>query len=160
MVKGHEDFVKAIDLAIQTLELLKIRIDAQQVGVKIEAEWSIWQGLQKTLRGVAGALGAGAIKDVINYTVPSGKRLFVVAINACTTGVGAGVTYKKGHFWFYIDTDIIWDASVSQEHCTVGLVSTAPLRVEAGQTIFARIINNGTAAGDFVAWIHGYEVAV
>jgi len=160
MPRGHEDFVKAIDLAVQTLELLKIQIAAQQVGVKIEAEWQIYKGYQKTIRGGVAGLAAGASSTIIDYTVPSGKEFYMVAQIFIAHPDAVGGSVQPGLYLVAIAGVSVYNVYITPESPTHSIAMAAPFKAVAGDFVRVRVTNFGTASGTFIATIHGYEVAV
>jgi len=158
MVKGHPDFTKAIDIVLQTLDDININIDAQTVGVKIEAEWQIYKGNQKTLFGKAINLAVDTASTVINYMVPTGKMLFVFNI-VCSSFPSSGVPLQTGRFDLYA-AGVNFAAKVTTpESPSVVLAFNAPLRLDAGEYMTVAVWNFGTAAGHFATTVHGFEVA-
>jgi len=159
VVKGHPDFTKAIDIVLQTLDDLNINIDAQTVGVKLEAEWSVHKGFQKSIRGGVTYLPGGDSATLIEYTVPAGKTLYVVSQITLAHPDTPGGTVQPGLFLLVIAGIASWNTYVTPESPTVHMAATAPIRIDAGQILRVRVTNFGTASGTFIATIHGYEVS-
>jgi len=158
MVKGRPDYTKAIDIAIQTLELLKMQIDAQTVGVKIEAEWNIYKGNQKTIRGGVSALGSGSSSTIIDYTVPSGKAFYIVAQIFIAHPDSVGGSVQPGLYLTTIAGVSTYNIYVTPESPTHSLAKAAPFKATEGDSVRVRVTNFGAASGTFIATIHGYEV--
>jgi len=159
MVKGHPDFTKAIDIVVQTLELLKMQIDAQTVGVKIEAEWNIYKGFQKTIRGGVSGLASGSSSIIIDYTVPAGKEYYIVAQIFIAHPDAIGGSVQPGLYLVSIAGTSVYNVYVTPESPTHSIAMAAPFKATAGDLARVRVTNFGTTSGTYIATIHGYEVS-
>jgi kynurenine formamidase len=159
MPKGHRDFAQAIDIAIQTLELLKMEITAQNVGVKIETEWQIYKGNQKLFYGETLGLASDAGAYLIDYTVPAGKVFYVYFATFSSWKATASSTLREGKWWLLLDTVYRLQVQTHPYTPTVGYTWNGPIRFDAGDRLRVYVHNSGTGAGDFACSVHGYEVA-
>ena len=157
-IRDYPDYTKAINIFLQTLETLKMEIDAQTVGVKIESEWQIYKGNMKLVNGWISGLGVDET-FTIPYTVPAGKRLYIFNIHYASTKEASGAAIQPGFFYLQIDGAIFFRNNTSVDNPGVSILLGAPIRIDAGQTIKIVVKNVGSAAGTFEATWHGYEVA-
>ena len=112
-----------------------------------------WSARKKTVTSLLfrGSVASGVTSDVITYTVPSGKTLYITDY--------ALWGKDEGTLWFYsseIDDYIFGDACVAYQGRTHGF--TLPLRISAGYTLTVRITNPTSASVYYETWVWGYEI--
>jgi len=138
---------------------LNINIKAQTVGISIQAEWQAQIGNLKNLYGSIEPLSAGTGGYVINYSVPSGKTLYIYNIAVAEIPTGTGAPLVNVNFNLNIAGNSIARAMCSPESPTQNLNFTCPLKVEGGTTIYIYAFNSDSANDIYVnATITGYEV--
>jgi len=137
---------------------LNINIKAQTVGISIQAEWQTQIGNQKIITGTAVAVASDTDADVINYTVPSGKTLFIYAVSVKGIISGVGGSAPRGSWEFLIAGNYVWDANTNDYQPSTGQSFPVPLRANAGESVIVRVHNYETGSASFVADIDAYEV--
>lgn len=137
---------------------LNINIKAQTVGISIQAEWQTQIGNQKIITGEAVAVASDTDADVINYTVPSGKTLFIYAVSVKGIISGVGGSAPRGSWEFLIAGNYVWDANTNDNQPSIGQSFPVPLRANAGETVIVRVHNYESGSASFVADIDAFEV--
>jgi len=153
-----EDLNLNINIAAQSISELKINITAQTVGISIQAEWQTQIGNQKIITGEAVAVASDTDADVINYTVPSGKTLFIYAVSVKGIISGVGGSAPRGSWEFLIAGNYVWDGNTNDYQPSTGQSFPVPLRANAGESVIVRVHNYETGSASFVADIDAYEV--
>jgi len=90
-----------VDIVAQTVGDITINIAAQNIGLWGKAGWEALQGHDKSLLISVGAANWGE-DDEIDYTVPSGKTLYIVSFSGSTFAVGNTDADKPQMFRAYI----------------------------------------------------------
>jgi len=138
---------------------IDIDIAAQSVGVSIQSEWQVEMGNLKNLFGSIDPLSADSGGYVINYSVPSGKKLYIYTIAVTQTPPAAGNPLVNVAFNLNIAGNSIARLTLTPENATKQINFMAPLRVDGGSTIYIYAYNCDTANDVYVsANITGYEI--
>jgi len=137
-----------INIKAQDLAELVIKIAAQSVGVYVERDWATTQDNDKTLVASSIGQGAGINQRLINYTVPTGKTLYIDDMDISGTQTWLGRLDIGGSTVYEIN---------GPANTPNPLTFTTPKKATAGQAVELYIKNTGSASGDFYANINGRE---
>ena len=133
----------------------QIDIEAQSVGVYLQAEWSVLQGDAKSFVP-SGAVATGEAKYV-EYTVPAGKTLYITLVTFSSRGSLAADRDKPQ----MVIADIIDDAfTVFYEGSNGGggLPLTTPLKCDAESDMYFRVTNWSNHDCNIAGIFRGYEI--
>lgn len=147
-----------VDIAAQSISEIKINISAQSVGISIQSEWQVQEGNLKNLFGTLLDVASGSGGYVINYTVPSGKTLYIYSVSV--SSMARSTTEPSGEATFNLTAAGvgIWRVGVSAG-CPHAMHSfPTPLKVAAGKTIYIYGYNASDHTVHLTATLTGYEV--
>ena len=126
--------------------------DFYMIGLTL-GEAQVYRGEMKTMVGIAENLAAGDQEKVIEYTVPSGKNLYITCMQCaqyeCATDESANYQAYAGSIYFLI-------LSTSSSNPSAVATFPSPVRIDSGDTIRAYIINTGSVTGNFYLTVVGY----
>jgi len=127
----------------------KIAISGQYVPLIPRREWSseFVQDIYFTFRGT---VDAGTTTIVIQYTVPSGKTLYItdVAFWGKDRGIVWIITANLG--WIFGFADIGYGFAVAP--------LSIPIRIASGDVVTLRITNDTAANVYYELFVHGYLI--
>ena len=129
---------------------LNINVESQSIGVKDEAQFAVEQGYNKVMSAWSD-VAAGSSAVVIQYTVPSGKTLYIRKITCgCDTPPCEMVVrlYNAS-----LGEDYIW----LTEHYGADIDLDPPLPIEGGDEVWVWVYNRGSADNRYLCALLGWE---
>jgi len=147
-----------VDIAAQSIGNININISAQSVGISIQSEWQVEMGNLKNLYGTLEDVASGSGGYVINYTVPSGKTLYIYSISVAS--LARSTTEPSGEAVANLTIGGVgyWRAGISNGKPTVTHNFGAPLKVSGGTTLYIYMYNASDHTVHLTATLTGYEV--
>lgn len=146
------DITLNVDITAQTIGNLTIDIETQSVGVYQQPEWACLQGLDKNIYGYYTDKAAAGDWTCIDYTVTTGKTLYICAFGfACLSQV-ANV---YGYIYNVTTSTALAITGGAQGS---GQVFNKVIKVTSGQNIVVKVAHFGAANGDAAASLLGYEI--
>lgn len=125
---ASSDITLNVNITASTVTL-NISFTGQVDAVYIASQWWSKQAQEQYLYGTASSQASGSAADVVTYTVPTGKTLFLTAF-------GAYVAVNDANCIAYLNnwTDgIVFAATGGQGGC--GMSFDTPARITAGKTL-------------------------
>ena len=141
-----------VNITAQDIENLNIAINAQNLGVYLQPEWAALTGVDKDILGWSPDMEQGTLCLMIDYTVPTGKTLYISHAGLVNIQMSTNVLCM-----IYETVDNVWKAVFGgAQGCFASF--NKPLVIEAGHHLYVYGMQFSEAASDCRAHIGGYEV--
>lgn len=128
------------------------------VDLVLRPEWAVYQGIDKTLRTTGTNKGFQDGIDLF-YTIPAGKRLYVVWIGWSAVAKLVADADKPQHCYIDLEdntaTVLDWGAGSGGS-----VILPSPMVLDAGHALDAKLYNYAGHNSDLQITVRGYEVTV
>jgi len=146
-----------VNITAQDLAELVIKIAAQSVGVYVERDWAATQDEDKSLTGTAKVYDTSS-EDVVSYTVPAGKTLYI-------DDISFSIDFKSATMRQECILEIagaeVWRMYLTTDTPIIEKLFTTPRKANAGESVILRVYNSDTAYITYVtANLTGREYSV
>ena len=134
-----------------------IQITAQTVGVSLKPEWETKEGNYKAIEAGSTNIASGG-QTYSDYTVPTGKTLYLCMFSAQSGGTSAADRDIHQMLEVRIESPIGTNKLVAGGNG--GFISpiNPPIKITEGETIRVRIVNWSNHIVDARSFVTGYEV--